>query len=777
MDAGLIQLIVGAVALLALIILYGVLGWKSKLYRFIVIVFVFSMATIWIYPSYEWYFGIDESTRDLVNIPTTTDENVEVESARLRSIKEYTTEIRKSVDEMREMLGNKQNLLRYPSIIEAEEERQIPASLDIRVTDLYAKPLNVDTYKFDIDEDTFRKDILPKSGVSESDFDKTTKKFFESMTKAKTLRDELFKIERLKELKQETVTLGLDLAGGISFTLDVDEEVLVADVYQQLGHLIDPERLKESDDLKEVRRNLETQYTQEIKDSITSEDIEKIRKDLVEEGSIEDADSKEFQDEVDKRTQDLVSTRLSEEVWQNKINAEIDGQIQALIEKNEQTIKDEITFRREQTKKDALDILKRRANQFGVSEPEIGKTMGDRPLVQLPGADDPASARSMVTQAGKLEFRLVDNSAMNNLRYRPNREGLMDYDSYPTARILFEELKKLNPDSNIEYITETDRVKVVSESGDPEKDAYSYQQGYVDNRGQRVVEGWMFLKNKVEMQGKHIVNPRVQSAGARQGFNEPVISFELDGPGTDIFAKVTGDNIGERLAIVLDGYIQSAPSISSKIIGSGQISGNFTIASAQELVSILKSGNIQSKLKIVSENVIGPKLGEENIKSGIMATIIGLSLVMIFMLIWYRLGGLFANLALVLNMFLLISILSAFHFTLTLPGIAGILLTIGMAVDANVLIFERIKEEIRNGKPITLAVDDGYGKAFWTIFDANLTTILAAIVLSQVGTGVLKGFGITLAIGITSSMFTALVVSKLLMDLTISINKGKRLWI
>ncbi len=777
MDAGLIQLIVGAAALLALIILYGVLGWESKFYRLIVIIFVLAMATVWIYPSYKWYFGIDDATRDLVNIPTTTDENIKVESARLRSIKEYTTEIRKSVDEMREILDNEQNLLRYPRILEAEEEKSIPASLDIRVTNLYSAPLNVDTYIFDIDKETFKNEVLTQTDTPKSDYDKVTEDFFNSMERAKTLREELFKIEKLKELKQKTVTMGLDLAGGISFTLDVDEEVLVADVYQQMGHLVDPERLKESDDMQEVKLNLENTYRKEIKDDITSEEIEKIQNDIEAEGQIKDTESQEFQDEVEKRTNDLVYEKLQSEKWQGKINSELDDQIKILIDKNEEIIQNEITFRREQTKTDALDILKRRANQFGVSEPEIGKTLGDRPLVQLPGADDPASARSMVTQAGKLEFRIVDNKAMSELRYRPNREGMLDYDTYPTARVLYEELKKLNPEANLEYISESDRVKIISDSGDPEKDSFSYQQGYVDNRGQRVVEGWMFLKNKVEMEGRHIVNPRVQTAGSNQGFNEPVISFELDGPGTDIFAKVTGENIGERLAIVLDGYIQSAPNISSKIVGRGQISGNFTINSAQELVSILKSGNIQSKLNIVSENVIGPKLGAENIKNGIMATIIGLSLVMIFMIIWYKLGGLFADIALVLNLFLLISILSAFHFTLTLPGIAGILLTIGMAVDANVLIFERIKEEMRSGKPIALAVNEGYGKAFWTIFDANLTTILAAVVLSQVGTGVLKGFGITLAIGITSSMFTALVVSKLLIDVTISATKGKSLWI
>jgi protein-export membrane protein SecD len=777
MDAGILPLVIGALVLLALIVLYGILGWKSKIYRFIIIIIVLGLATYWIYPTYQWYFQLDEGTRDLVNIPVTSDEEVEVESARLRSIREYTTEVRKSVDKMRGLLNNNRKLFRYPQIQVPEDETRIPAELDIRITNRYGVPLNVDTFKFDIDKDIFKNEILPESDIEKEKYDEITEDFFNTMEKAETYRNELFEIERLKELKRQTVTLGLDLAGGISFTLDVDKDELVSDVYQQYNHRLDPERIRESEEMKEFITNLEEQYIEDIKSNFTEEEINEVQQDIIDEGEITDVNSTEFQNEVDNRLTTLAEQRLELEEWQTKINQAVDRQVKVLQEQAEEDIQQEIAFRQEQTKRDALDILKRRANQFGVSEPEIGKTLGDRPLVQLPGADDPASARKMVTQAGKLEFRLVDSNAMQNLRYRPNREGLIDYDTYPNARVLYERLNELNPDANLDYLVEADRVRIISETGNPEDDSYAYMQGHLDKRGQRVVEGWMFLKNNVEMQGKHIVNPRVQMSGGQQGFNEPFISFELDGEGTDIFAKVTGENQGERLAIVLDGYIQSAPRISDRIVGRGQISGNFTLASAQDLVSILKSGTIQSKLKIVSENVIGPKLGEENIKSGLMATMIGLGLVMIFMLIWYKFGGLFADIALVLNLFLLISILSVFHFTLTLPGIAGILLTIGMAVDANVLIFERIKEEIRNNKPIPVAVDEGYGKAFWTIFDANLTTILAAIVLSQVGTGVLKGFGITLAIGIASSMFTSLVISKLLIDLLITITKGKKLWL
>jgi protein-export membrane protein SecD len=930
MSAGIIQLIIGAVCLLVLIILYGIMGWKSKIYRLIVALFILGLAAVWIYPTYKWYFVLDEGTRDMVNIPLDKSEDVEIDKAKLSSIKEYITEINKNVENMREILDRNKNLYRYPEVKTRRQEKEIEALLDIRTTNKFNVAIDVDTYKFDINKETLKNNILPKTALTEEqlrdhmieeelkelrarsdsgeegsnfnedyiysrnqvmweiyedlaewkiqylnedtdeynidkteienkietemraknqeeeeeeetteeEIDKTSREFkrnfnieynkkiakvneelntvaetslsgddykkyqeelkqkvielktntfYEEINRAINLREELLKIEDLKKLKKQTVNLGLDLAGGISFTLDVDEETLRSDVIQQNISMIDEDLIRKSEEMKTNIKVWKEEYYEKIINNMEENEKEKIKQEVIDEGIEEDSEEfdTKYQEKLQQRAEEIFNNNeykvndKGEQVdeggktYQQRLEEKIQREVKRKSKEGEEYIEKSINYLREETKKDALTILKKRINQFGVSEPEIGKTLGNRPLVQLPGADDPASARKMVTEAGKLEFRIVDDDVMNSIKAIRNYKMLIDYKEYPTARLLYEELRRLNPELNIEYIADADKVRIISDTGNSEDDSYAYQQAHVDKRGQREVEGWIFIKNKVELSGKHIINPRVQMPGQQSTTTNPYISFELDNKGTDIFAKVTKENKGKRLAIILDGYVQSAPTIQDQIIGRGSITGNFNVKSARELVSILKAGSISSKLEIVSENLIGPKLGAENIKRGIMATIIGLSLVMLFMLVWYKLGGLFANIALFLNLYLLISILSMFHFTLTLPGIAGILLTIGMAVDANVLIFERIKEELRNGKPLTAAVDEGYGKAFWTIFDANLTTIFAAIVLSQVGTGVLKGFGVTLAIGIASSMFTALVISKLFIDVMIVLTKGK----
>jgi protein-export membrane protein SecD len=780
MDAGILPLIIGAVSLIVLIVLYGVLGWKSKIYRLIVILFVLAITAVWIYPTIEWYFIYDESTRNLVNIPQTSEEDVNIEGAKLQSINSYTREIRKHIRIMKDLLGENSFYHRYPQVNKVEDEKRKPAILDIRTSNIMGASLSINDYILDIDRETFIKRLLPGTKVAKEEYYTVADEFFRELETAKSYRDELNKILELKEKKKKTINLGLDLAGGISFTLDVDEESLRNDAYTQYNHMLDEEAIRASDEMKQFVENLEASYIKDIRETYGESVRMEIEQNILDETDITDTESEQFAIELENRLDAKAKAEIDESsMYQSRIEEKIAEEVLRIKADGEQQINDYVAFVKEQTKKDALDILKKRVNQFGVSEPEIGKTLGDRPLVQLAGADDPASARKMVTQAGKLEFRLVDGELMDKIStksyVRTSRERLLI--PQPTAESLYDMLRKSNPDIPFEYLPGADKVLVRSESGNPEDDSYAFMQAHINDFGERIDEGWMFLKNKVEMEGTMILDARARMGSQQTGINDPYVSFELTDEGTDIFAEVTGNNIGKNLAILLDGYIQSAPNIGTKIIGSGSITGQFTVQAVQELVSILKSGSISSKLQIVSENIIGPKLGAENIQNGIFATLIGLGLVVIFMLVYYRMGGLFANIALILNLFLLVSILSLMHFTLTLPGIAGILLTIGMAVDANVLIFERIKEEIKNGKSILAAVDEGYSKAFRTIFDANLTTILAAVVLSQVGTGVLKGFGVTLAVGIASSMFTALVISKLLIDTFVSITKGKKLWI
>ena len=256
--------------------------------------------------------------------------------------------------------------------------------------------------------------------------------------------------------------------------------------------------------------------------------------------------------------------------------------------------------------------------------------------------------------------------------------------------------------------------------------------------------------------------------------NETVVSFSLDRVGAKRFGKATSNNIGKRLAIVLDGKIVSAPVIRDAIVGgAGQISGNFTFQSATDLALLLRSGALPAPMNIIEERTVGPGLGKDSIKAGIIALFIGFVLVILFMFYKYRFFGLIANITLILNLFLLIGILTLFEATLTLPGIAGIILTVGMAVDANVLIFERIKEEIKGEKNKIIAFDNGYKKSRTTVIDANTTTLIAAIILFIMGSGPIKGFSVTLGVGIFTTLFSVYFIARLLTSIYVLKNKDK----
>jgi protein-export membrane protein SecD len=256
--------------------------------------------------------------------------------------------------------------------------------------------------------------------------------------------------------------------------------------------------------------------------------------------------------------------------------------------------------------------------------------------------------------------------------------------------------------------------------------------------------------------------------------NETVVSFTLDRVGAKKFGKATSTGVGKRLAIILDGKIISAPSVREPIIGgSGQISGNFTFQSATDLALLLRSGALPAPLNIIEERTVGPDLGQDSIDAGIMSLIIGFILVVLFMIYKYRVFGVIANLALITNLFLLVGVLTIFEATLTLPGIAGIILTVGMAVDANVLIFERIKEEIKSERNPIIAFDSGYTKSRTTILDANITTLIAAVILFFMGSGPIKGFSITLGVGILTTLFSVYFIARLFTAFYVIKNKEK----
>ena len=357
----------------------------------------------------------------------------------------------------------------------------------------------------------------------------------------------------------------------------------------------------------------------------------------------------------------------------------------------------------------ALEIVRRRIDEIGTNEPNILKRGNDRILVELPGLDDPMRIKSLLGKTANLTFRFVTNT---------------NEDSFGAEKLVFED--------GSEEATVSKRIIISGE-------------------------------NLLDAQ------PRMNTET-----NDTVVTFSLDRVGAKRFGKATSSGIGKRLAIVLDGKIISAPVVRDTIAtGSGQISGGFTFQSATDLALLLRSGALPAPLNIIEERTVGPDLGQDSINAGVIALIIGFVLVILFIFVKYRIFGAITNITLILNLLILIGILTLFEATLTLPGIAGIILTVGMAVDANVLIFERIKEELKDEKNNILAFDSGYIKSRTAIIDANITTLLAAIILFFMGSGPIKGFSVTLGIGIFTTLFSVYFIARLFTSLYVSKNRNK----
>lgn len=376
----------------------------------------------------------------------------------------------------------------------------------------------------------------------------------------------------------------------------------------------------------------------------------------------------------------------------------------------------------EQYSEQAIDqvmvVLRNRIDAFGVAEPSIRRE-ANRPriIVELPGAKDSSKPLQIVKTMGRLEFKLVEKS--------------------PAGAIAWTGSADTPPPDDIPEGTEI---------------------RYHNDDGTSLANSWYVVQSPVLLSGDRIKNARETQGNTSF---EIVVSMSFDSQGSRKFGEMTTNHVGELLAILLDGKIQSAPRINEPILGgNAQISGDFTFEEAQYLANILKAGAFPVGVKIAEERTVGPTLGQEAIDDGVRAAVIGMGVVLIFMLIYYRFSGIVAIIALAFNMLIILGALAGFGAALTLPGLAGLVLTIGMAVDANVLIFERIREELRTGKTVWSAIQTGYQKAFWTILDANVTTLAVAAVLYHFGTGPIKGFAVTLGIGIFASMFTAIVVTR-----------------
>jgi preprotein translocase subunit SecD len=362
-----------------------------------------------------------------------------------------------------------------------------------------------------------------------------------------------------------------------------------------------------------------------------------------------------------------------------------------------------------------LKVIRNRINQFGVTEPDIRRMQDNRLQVQLPGMEDAGRAVDLIQKTAHLEFKLVNDEA----DVEKAKQGVLP----PGNELAY--LQKRQPDG-------------------------SYTQ-------QPIV-----LKKNVLLSGEYITDAQV----AFDQFNQPYVALSFDRQGARIFERVTGENVHERLAIVLDGKVYSAPTIQEKIGGGrASITGQFSVEEAHDLAIVLRAGSLPAPVEILSERSVGASLGQQSIEQGIRSIVVGGLLVLVFMLVYYGIGGLITDILLFLNIVIIMAVLAGFGATLTLPGIAGIILLIGMAVDASVLIYERIREELRKGLSPMKAVDEGFARSTLTIVDANVTTIIAAIILYQFGTGPIRGFAVTLSIGVMASMFTAIFVSRIFFDL------------
>lgn len=378
----------------------------------------------------------------------------------------------------------------------------------------------------------------------------------------------------------------------------------------------------------------------------------------------------------------------------------------------------------------ALEVIRNRIDQFGVAEPMIVRQGEKWIALQLPGVREPERAKEIIGKTALLEFRLVENTGAISRIAEKIRELNLSWEELPKIQA---ELKTYIPT------------------------------GYILLPGR---EGYYLLKSTPEITGAYLVNAEVK-IGGEYGF--PYVGLKFNKEGAKIFAETTGLNTGRNLAIVLDNIVQSAPVIRTRIPdGNAIIEGNFTLEDAKNLAIVLRAGALPAPVKIIEERTIGPSLGEDSIRRGIQASIFGILLVFAFIFIYYRLSGLIADLALLMNFILLLGAMAYLRATLTLPGIAGIILSLGMAVDANVLIFERIREELTRGKTVRVAIDLGYSMAFSAIVDSNLTTLIAALFLFQFGTGPVRGFAVTLTLGIVISMFTAMVGTKTIYDFALA---------
>ncbi len=572
--------------------------------------------------------------------------------------------------------------------------------------------------------------------------------------------------QELITLKSRSVNLGLDLQGGMHVVLEVDIKELLDQVAKNKNEVFNSALEKTAVEVEQTDEDFLTVFER----NLTAGGVRLVR----------------YYGSRERSSEDDVMSYLRDQI--------------------------------SETVSRALEILRNRVDEFGVAEPIIQQQGQSRIIIELAGITDPSRVRQLIGKTAKLEFRLLKDpeiylsvadkinqfiqskiapidTTVAEEKSKEEADSTLSLDELfgqgqpDTAAVdsamrdkdtLFEQnlffldpnrqqtiLVPANKEAKFRQITELPEVqKIISdEAGDAE-----FIWGAKPEYGGQYYEVYLVFK-RAELTGETITeaDPRPGSQMDPSSIGKFEVSLTLNDEGARIFSRVTGANIKKRLAIILDRRVFLAPEIQVKIRdGRSRITGLNTMEEAQDLSIVLRAGALPAPVKIIEERTVGPSLGMDSILKGSQSAIYGLVIVAMFMMIYYRIAGILADLALVLNIIFIMAVMAYFNATLTLPGIAGIILTIGMAVDANVLIFERMREELKRGKTIRASIEQGYGNAFSAILDANVTTFIAGIVLYTFGTGPIRGFALTLMIGIVASMFTAIVVTRVVFDYAIS---------
>lgn len=551
---------------------------------------------------------------------------------------------------------------------------------------------------------------------------------------------------KLQNLREESLSLGLDLQGGMYVTLEVGTPQLLLEL---AGEYAD-------DQLQDIIQTAQQRAFEQRTDFID-----------------------EFVAEFETRNPDGLLSRYYRSDADNITRRSTNEEIANYLREQRNAAVDR-----------AMEIIRSRVDRYGVTEPSILQQGNNRIVVELPGVADEERVRDLLRGTARLEFRLLPEPEEINAV----KQQIAEYFSNQMEDEQADTLAAAEDDSLAQSQTGDDVTNLLEVFDLRGTNQYSF--GYAAGRDTSIVNSilaqediqsfiprnmelmWgatafaedngteLFemipVRNQVELTGDVISEARVSFEPTT---NAAEVSMTMNSDGARRWSRITGANIGKPVAIVLDGYVYSYPTVQNKINnGRSSISGLGGVSEAEDLVNILLSGALPAPLDIIEERTVGASLGEDSIQAGLYSTLFGLVVVAIFMIIYYRAGGGIADLALILNIIFILGILAAFNATLTLPGIAGIVLTIGMAVDANVLIFDRIREEMRGGKTLRAAIDNGYSNAMSAIMDANITTFFVAVILYSFGVGPIKGFAVTLMAGIVSSLFSAIVITRVVVD-------------